>query len=193
MPSCNPCMTAARWAAAKSTRACHSSALHSSRVTGDTCSCISVLLGEPGAAQCASPATVASWRCRRKVCYARLTRGQSRALQVLAQHLVFLEPVRHLPPGVLGGILAVARSIIGMETVRGLRINLEVRRLASGLECRLHRLHLRHWDTLVGLAVKAEDRRLHLRRQLGRALWPDRLLRRRIEQRAVKGHARLYI
>src|SRR5262249_53927399 len=46
MPSLKPCMTASRCAAARSTRASHSSALHSSRLMRETWSCtlISLLL-----------------------------------------------------------------------------------------------------------------------------------------------------
>src|SRR6516165_3396404 len=43
MPSLKPCMTASRCAAARSTRACHSAALHSPSVCGETLNCIGLL------------------------------------------------------------------------------------------------------------------------------------------------------
>src|SRR5215831_4258207 len=110
-----------------------------------------------------------------------------------AQHFVFLEPGGHLVPAVLGGFLAVARAIVGVEAVRCARIDLELGGLAGRLQCGLHRLDLRYRNALVGLAVKAEHRRLHLRRQLGRALRPDRLLRVGIDQRAVERNGRLEV
>ncbi len=45
-----------------------------------------------------------------------------------AQHFVLLEPRLHLVPGVLGGFLAVARPVVGVEAVRRARIDLESRR-----------------------------------------------------------------
>src|SRR5262249_14230152 len=43
MPSEKPCIHASRCAAARSTRACHSSALHSESVFGETRNCICIL------------------------------------------------------------------------------------------------------------------------------------------------------
>src|ERR1700760_2847353 len=43
MPSLKPCMKASRCAAARSTRACHSSALLSESVFGETLNCMSIL------------------------------------------------------------------------------------------------------------------------------------------------------
>src|SRR6476660_9896980 len=90
-------------------------------------------------------ATLASRRRLRKIVRARLL-PPGRPQPALAQHLVFLEPIRHRAPGVLAGILAVARPIVGVKAVRSVWIDLEFRRLAGGLERRLHRLHLRHRD-----------------------------------------------
>src|SRR6478752_3706766 len=56
MPSWKPCMTARRWAAARSTRACHSSAEHSCRVMGETLSCIWL---SPGSGRANNVASVA--------------------------------------------------------------------------------------------------------------------------------------
>src|SRR5262245_15798409 len=79
-----------------------------------------------------------------------------------SQHLVLLEPVRRLRPRILGRVLAVARPIIGMETVRRARIDLELGSLARSRERRLHRLDLRDRDALVGFAIESEPGRLHL-------------------------------
>src|SRR5436190_23951003 len=86
-----------------------------------------------------------------------------------SEHLVLLEPVGHLGPALLGGFLAVARPIVGMEAVRRARIDLEVGGLAGSGERGLHGLNLRDRDAAVGFAVETEPRRLHLGGKLRRA------------------------
>src|SRR5260370_7364933 len=58
-----------------------------------------------------------------------------------AQHVVFLEPGLHLVPSILGGFLAVARAIIGVEAVRGARIDLELSGLFVFGHRPLHRFY----------------------------------------------------
>src|SRR5215216_4095617 len=95
----------------------------------------------------------------------------------LAEDFKFLEPGLHLIPGVFGGLLAVARAVIGMEAMRRARIDLELGGLAGCLQVRFHLLDLSNRNSLVRFAVEAEHRRLHFRRELRRALGPNRILR----------------
>src|ERR1700742_3527679 len=57
----------------------------------------------------------------------------------LAQHFVFPEPVLHPLPAVLGGLRAVAGAIVGMEAMRGARIDLELSGLVVRCQRRLQR------------------------------------------------------
>src|SRR6185312_5694905 len=56
-----------------------------------------------------------------------------------AENLVSFEPGGRPAPGVLRRLLAVARTIVGMEAMRSSRIDLELRPLAGRLEGSLHR------------------------------------------------------
>src|SRR5581483_396445 len=94
------------------------------------------------------------------------------ASNVLAQYAVFLEPGLHLIPGVFRGFLAVAGAIIGVEAVRRAGIDLELGGLLVGRKRFFHLLHLRDRNAGVSPAVKAEYRRLHIGRELERALRP---------------------
>src|SRR5262245_6567790 len=87
-----------------------------------------------------------------------------------SEHFVFHEPGLHVGPGGFGRFGPVAGTVIGVEAVRRAGEDLELSGLASGSEGRLHRLDLGDGDALVGLAVKAEHRRLHFGSELGRAL-----------------------
>src|SRR6185295_2238629 len=189
MPSWKPCITAAQCAAAKSMRACHSCALHSSRVTGDTLSCMPVLLGEPIVRLASIAANSSKEMTRTEDCSHAFTTPAA-STDVLVQDLILLKPGGHLAPSIFRRLLAVAWSIIRVEAVRGFRIDLERRRLAGGPERRPHRLHLRDRNALIGLTVETEHGCLHLRCQFGRAHRPNRLLSGRIDQRAIKGDAR---
>src|SRR5262245_8812523 len=111
MPSWKPCITAARCAAAKSMRACHSCALHSSRVTGDTLSCIPVLLGEPVVELASIAANSSKQMMATEDCSHAFT-NQAASTDVLAQDLVLPKPNGHLTPGILRRLLAVAWSIV---------------------------------------------------------------------------------
>src|SRR5262245_23346539 len=79
-----------------------------------------------------------------------------------AQHVVSLEPGLHLIPGVLGGLLAVARATVGVEAMRGARIDLELSGLFVFLQRRLQRFDARDGNAGIGLAIEAEHRCLHL-------------------------------
>src|SRR5258708_25754622 len=87
-----------------------------------------------------------------------------------AQHFVLLEPADHLVPGVLGGLLAIARPVIRVEGVRRAGIDLEFGGLFSGLELFFHLLDLLDLDAGVLGAVETEHWRLHIGRELDRAL-----------------------
>src|SRR5947199_10202930 len=113
--------------------------------------------------------------------------GASR--RALAQHPVLFEPGLHLAPGVLGRVVAIARAIVGVETMRCGGIDLELGSLVVGRQRRLEGFHRCDGNAGVGLAVEAEDGRFHLGRELRRALWPDRIWR--IDQRTVERGARL--
>src|SRR5262245_45158991 len=90
----------------------------------------------------------------------------------LGQHFVLFEPGDHLLPGVFGRVLAVAGAIIGMEAVRRAGVNLDLESLSRRLQRPLQRVDLAYRNALVCLAVEAEHRRFHVRRQLDRALRP---------------------
>src|ERR1700761_4056837 len=76
-----------------------------------------------------------------------------------------------------------------MEAVRRAGIDLELGGLVGRGERGLERLDTGNGNTGIGFAVETEHRRLHVARQLHRALRPQRV--RRIERRAVEGAAGL--
>src|SRR4029079_8150508 len=80
-----------------------------------------------------------------------------------------------------------------MEAVRRALIDLDLERLASAVQRRLHRIYLGQGDALIRFAIETEHWRLHLGRKRGRALWPDRCLRVRVDERAVECDARLKV
>ncbi len=99
-----------------------------------------------------------------------------------SEHFVFLHPGKHLRPAVFGRFLAVARPVVGVESVRRAGIDLELGGFLGRCECRLHGLDLLDRNALVGRAIETKDRRLHFGRKLGRALRPQGGLRRRIDE-----------
>src|SRR5262245_45306172 len=86
------------------------------------------------------------------------------------QHVIFLEPVDRLVPRGLGGILAITRAIVGMEAVRGARIDVKRGGFARGLEPALHLPDLVDRNASISLAVETEHRDLGLWREIERAL-----------------------
>src|SRR5215472_16809143 len=103
-----------------------------------------------------------------------------------AQNLIFFEPADHPVPAVLGRLFAIARAIVGDESVRRAGIGVEFGGLAAGLERGLHLMDLIDGDAGIGLAVEPEHRLLNLRRKI------DRALRRRIAlvgERAIERDA----
>src|SRR5258705_12448960 len=84
-----------------------------------------------------------------------------------AQHVVLLEPGLHLAPCILGGFLAVAGAVIGVEAVRSARIDLELGGLLGFRESGLQRLHRRPGKSGVPLPQPAPPPTLYLRGQLG--------------------------
>ena len=117
----------------------------------------------------------------------RRSRGSRRS----AQDAIGLEPVGHLFPGVVRGLLAVARAVVGVEAVRRRRIDLELGLLARALQ---------RWPSWLRPGPpECPDR--PRRRGRARALSSPAqaqsgssaraLLRWRIDQRAIEGDARL--
>src|ERR1700722_4338701 len=117
--------------------------------------------------------------------------GKPRAMAARrsAEHPVLPEPGLHPAPRVLGGFLAIACAIIGMEAMRRAWIDLEFSGLPGRCQRRLQRLDRRNGNAGIRLAIQAQHRRLHIRCELGRALRPERV--RWIDRRAVKRAARL--
>src|SRR5215813_670060 len=66
------------------------------------------------------------------------------------QHAVFLEPGLQLLPRILGRLLAIARPIVGMEAMGGIRIDFEFGGLARRLQRGLHLLDLIDRNARVG-------------------------------------------
>src|ERR1700687_1905425 len=87
-----------------------------------------------------------------------------------AQDLILLEPADHAIPGILGRLFAVARPIIGDETVRRAGIGMEFGGLAIGFERRFHLVDLVDRDASIGLAIEAEHRFLYFGGKLDRTL-----------------------
>jgi len=56
----------------------------------------------------------------------QMPRAFGQGLSRSAQNFVFPEPCLHLIPGVFGGFLAVACSVVGVEAVRRAGIDLEL-------------------------------------------------------------------
>src|SRR5580700_348464 len=65
----------------------------------------------------------------------------------LAEHAILSEPVKHALPRVLGGVLAVARPVVGDEAVRRTGVDDELKRLSGGLQRLFHILDLVQLDT----------------------------------------------
>src|SRR5580693_7782159 len=108
----------------------------------------------------------------------------------LAEHVVLSEPVEHALPCVLGGVLAIARPIVGDEAVRRAGIDDELKRLPGGLERLFHILDLIQFNTGVLGAVKAQHWRFDFRGEF------DRVLRRGVGfvgEAAIEGDAGLEI
>ena len=103
---------------------------------------------------------------------------------------VLLEPGEHALPAVVGGFLAVARPVIGVERVRHAVVDVDHRLavLAEGDERRAHALDRVQGDAGVGAAVQAQHRRVQL---VGNVDRRERLRRRVRIQAAVPGHPRL--
>src|SRR5437660_10614067 len=87
-----------------------------------------------------------------------------------AQHLVLLEPADHAIPGILGRLFAIARPIIGDETVRRAGIDVEFGGLATGFERRFHLMDLVDRNAGIGFAIEAEQRLLSCGGTLDRTL-----------------------
>src|SRR3954469_1232552 len=115
---------------------------------------------------------------------AEVAKAANESAPWLAQHPVLPEPGLHLAPGILGRVLAVARAIVGVEAVRCGGIDLELGSLLVFGQRRLEGFHRCDGNAGVGLAIEAEDGRLHLGCELRRALRPDRVLR--VDQRTVE-------
>src|SRR5271157_2271342 len=75
-----------------------------------------------------------------------------------------------------------------METVGRPWVDFELGFLAGRFQRGFHLFHLRYRNTLILFAVKPENGRGHLWRELHRALGPDRVLR--IDKGAVESDAR---
>ena len=74
------------------------------------------------------------------------------------RHTALLEPGEHPRPGVLGRVGAVARPIVGVESVRHVGIDLKLAGLAGRLARRGHAIDAFNWDALIGAAVESEHR-----------------------------------
>src|SRR5262249_38312623 len=102
-----------------------------------------------------------------------------------AQYAVFPEPALHQVPGILGCFLAVARAVIGVEPMRRRGVDLEIRGLLVFGQRRLQRLYGGDGNPGIRIAIKAENRCLHLGCELGRTLGPERV--RCIHRRTIEG------
>jgi len=85
------------------------------------------------------------------------------------QNLVFLEPADHPVPGILRRLLALARAIIGDETVWRAGKNVEFGSLAARFKRRLHLVDLVDRDAAIGLTIESEYRLPDFGRKLDRA------------------------
>src|SRR6516225_2587419 len=72
------------------------------------------------------------------------------------RHIVLLEPGEHSCPGILGYVGAVARPIVGVESVRRVGIDLELAGLAVRLARCGHAINAFKRDALIGAAVEPE-------------------------------------
>src|SRR5216683_2030270 len=92
---------------------------------------------------------------------------------------VLLEPSQHSLPAVLRLLRTIARTVIGVEAVRSVGIDDNLRWLARGLERGAQCVDLRYRDTGIGTAVEAEDRRVDSIHKI------DRIVRRHIAFRPL--------
>jgi hypothetical protein len=78
------------------------------------------------------------------------------------------EPRSHPMPSVVSLRGSVARAIVGIKTVRRIRKDYDLRRLACGLQRRAHRFNLGNRNSRVGAPVKTQYRSIDLLNDIDR-------------------------
>src|SRR6266545_2169842 len=117
--------------------------------------------------------------------------GAPRRLSPWTENLRYamsLEPRQHALPTIFGGLLAVARPVIGVEGVWHALVDVDPRFLvvAEGVQPGAQALDLLERNALVGAAIQAKHRPVDLVGDIER---PGRHRRRNRHQRAVPGDA----
>src|SRR5579875_1020234 len=97
--------------------------------------------------------------------------GWARSTSVCSAYTMRPKPREHAPPAVLGIGFAVARPVIGMETVRGIRINHDFDNLPRSFCFGGGGVDVFNLDRGVLSAVKPEQRAFQLRGHICGRAW----------------------